>query len=299
VSRRIVHAPAKINLGLEILGKRKDGYHEVCTILSTISLHDTLVFEKIMGTSDVVETQPEGATIPDSDNLVVRALTAMRAAGADIPAQHITLHKRIPAAAGLGGASSDAAATVMAFSAELEAVHANSKDIAGSLGSDVPFFLDGPVALAAGRGERLTRLPAPSGIHWAVLATPTVRIANKTPTMYRAVEPSTWSSGDLVREIAAGLPNLPDRAPYNVFERALVELHPELDAVRDMLRKAGFPFVALSGAGPTFYTLVTPEEEARSIVRRLAGAGLDVNVATLGWIPPAMRGGAPVDGDHG
>ncbi len=298
MSRRVVHAPAKINLGLEILGKRGDGFHEIRSILCTVSLHDTLVFEEIEGSSDFVETFPDAAAIPDRENLVIRALAAMRVTGAKIRPQRITMHKRIPAAAGLGGASSDAAATLAAFSTELENAGANSEDIARSLGSDVPFFLNGPVALVAGRGEQLTRLPAPGGDRWVVLATPRLHIPNKTPAMYRAVDPSTWSSGEVVRQIAANLPDLPARAPYNVFERALLQLHPELENVRDNLRRAGFPFVALSGAGPTFYTFVANEPEARSIERRLEHMDLDIHIATMGWTPPSGEGHEACDGDH-
>ena len=283
MTQRCIDAPAKINLGLEILGKRPDGFHEVRTILCKISLRDTLVFEPSRDGADHVSFEQESLIVPDEDNLILRALYAMRDAGAVIPHQHATVNKRIPAAAGLGGASSDAASTLLMFATELREVGADMESIAVGLGSDVPFFLgDHQIALASGRGERLLPLPAAGDEPWIVLATPDVNIPEKTRTMYGAIDPSLWSTGESVHGIADRLPALPATAPPNAFERALLRLHPELDAVRVDMVEAGAPFVALTGAGPTFYTLVASRALAEAVAGELRGAARAVVIAKLG-----------------
>ncbi len=112
---RVERAPAKINLGLEILGRRADGYHEVRTVLCAISLADRLTFEG--ASRDEIIIRGSSDDVPGDDNLVLRAIRAMRERGVDIPPQMVAVEKSIPAAAGLGGASSDAAATLRAYSA--------------------------------------------------------------------------------------------------------------------------------------------------------------------------------------
>jgi 4-diphosphocytidyl-2-C-methyl-D-erythritol kinase len=276
---RVERAPAKINLGLEILGRREDGYHEVRTILCAISLADRLTFED--ADEDAIVVQGENFDVPQEDNLVLRALRALRVRGARIPPQRVTIKKTIPAAAGLGGASSDAAATIRAFAPEIERAALEPFPIAAELGSDVPFFLDGPVALASGRGESLTPLPEPNPA-WAVLLTPRIDIADKTRTMYAAVDPSWWTDGSRVGAIADGLPALPSTSPFNVFERALLARFPEMKGVRGRLLAAGAPYAALTGAGPTFYTFVESEARAREIANRIPKADETVIVARLG-----------------
>lgn len=271
-------APAKINLGLEILGRRSDGYHELRTILCTISLADTLSFEN----ADTDEISIHGASdVPQDENLVLRALRTMRDRGAEIPHQRVTIDKSIPAAAGLGGASSDAAATIDAFAPELDAAGIDRSELAASLGSDVPFFLDGPIALASGRGEMLAPLPRP-GAAWVVLVTPRIDIPDKTRTMYKAVDPTWWSDGSQVNAIAKQLPTLPAAAPFNVFERALTSRFPETNAARKQLLAARAPFAALTGAGPTWYTLVEKESDAHGIASRIESANHGVCIALLG-----------------
>ncbi|MEA2413412.1 MAG: 4-diphosphocytidyl-2-C-methyl-D-erythritol kinase, partial [Thermoanaerobaculia bacterium] len=141
-----VNAYAKINWSLRITGKRADGFHDLETLFQTISLHDTLTFED----ADHLSLTCDDPTIPvDERNLVIRAAGNAKVA--------IALHKEIPAGGGLGGGSSDAAATLIALGKA-------SPEFALSLGSDVPFFLTGGTAYATGRGEILTPLPRLAGI---------------------------------------------------------------------------------------------------------------------------------------
>ena len=274
-------APAKINLGLAITGKRADGYHEIVTAMHAVGLFDDLV------------ATPAGAPhldvdVPDlagEENLVLRALHAWIAA-ADHPAPlHIVLHKRIPAAAGLGGASSDAAATLRLASAAFP-VAAGGLDlatIAGTLGSDVPFFLDGPAALATGRGERLARLPPRSGL-WCVLATPRVEIPRKTTTLYSMLTPADFRPALQPEDVvalwsAAGIPAADTLA--NAFARPLLAAFPDLAAVPAALQAAGAPLVALSGAGPTWYALTDDAQLAQSIASGAASRLRDTLIAVV------------------
>lgn len=259
---RSERAPAKINLGLEILGRRPDGYHEIRTVLCTISFADLLTFEE--ADRDEIIWEMFEFEIPREVDIVLHTLQSMRDAGADIPPQRVTIDKSIPPAAGLGGGSSDAAAAIRAFDGELRAAGIDPTTLAGSLGSDVPFFLNGPAALASGRGEILTPLPSPPE-GWVVVALPRLDIPDKTRTMYGAVDSSCWSDGTRVDAIARALPELPTDTPFNVFEQVLLNRFPELVAVRDGMNATGAPFVAVTGAGPAFYTLVDSQETANEI----------------------------------
>jgi 4-diphosphocytidyl-2C-methyl-D-erythritol kinase len=155
-----VPAPAKLNLGLEVLGRRADGYHDLATIFLTVSLFDELSVSSEAGTSLGLECR--GTDLPPQENLVWRAAEAMQQVAPDRGAL-LKLEKRIPVAAGLGGASSDAAATLLALR-ELWQADVTEDALAAmalELGSDVPFLLRGGCALGGGRGEELQQLPLP------------------------------------------------------------------------------------------------------------------------------------------
>ena len=283
MTTRTERAPAKINLGLEILGRRSDGYHEIRSVLCKVSLHDTLTFVPLTRDRDHVTFRGRELTIADEHNLILRALQAARDAGGQIPPQQVVVEKRIPAAAGLGGASSNAASTLKAFSTELLAASADIAKLAPRLGSDVPFFLNGSLALVSGRGDKLTELPSPAGDHWVVLVTPRLAIPNKTQTMYESVDPAWWSDGSIVQAFAEALPEWRPPIPPNTFERALLRRYPAAERIRDQIQAAGGPFVALTGAGPTWYTLVNSESAARELVAHLNDLAADVYVTQLGW----------------
>jgi 4-diphosphocytidyl-2-C-methyl-D-erythritol kinase len=145
---------AKINLSLRILGRRPDGYHEIDTVLQTVSLHDDLIFSS--RTDDLVVLKCDSREIPtDNSNLVMRAALALRESGKDLPGVDIALTKRIPAKGGLGGGSSNAAVALLALK-HLWKIDLDKNQllrIAGSLGSDVPFFLMGGLAHGVGTGK--------------------------------------------------------------------------------------------------------------------------------------------------
>jgi 4-diphosphocytidyl-2-C-methyl-D-erythritol kinase len=229
-----VLAHAKINWALRVTGKRADGYHDIETVFQTISLHDTLSFTA----SEGLTLTCDDPTIPlDDTNLVLRAA---RAAGAGNVT--ISLHKRIPAGGGLGGGSSDAAAT-------LAALGVNDPAIALSLGSDVPFFFTGGTAYAAGRGEIITPLPPVRGVPLLLLF-PQERVSTASAyAMLRRFSPPLGV--ERYRAVVGG--DLLSHASelVNDFEEPLFDALPQLRRLKSRLIEAGAAWAAMSGSGST------------------------------------------------
>lgn len=275
-------APAKINLTLEVLGERPDGCHEIVSILQTIDLCDTLTVES---SSHLRLTAP-GLDCDESDNLVLKAADLLRAATGCSLGAEILLEKRIPAAAGLGGGSSDAATTLVALNQlwELGLGSEALADLAARLGSDVPFFLGGATSLARGRGERLEPLPPLAGL-WIVLTVPPVIIPHKTKALYAALTPADFSDGSaslhLAQQLRMGY-RLPFQALRNVFERPAFALYPLIASYRQAMLAAGAPFVRLSGSGPALFTLYHARRDAQALVHRLADEGMPAHLTSLG-----------------
>ena len=279
---------AKLNLGLEIIGRRADGYHELVTIFQTIELADELT----------VATAPPGTLTLAADpalggeqNLVLRAARILLAQGGARRGAALTLTKGIPVAAGLGGGSSDAATALVALRElwRLPTTDAALAAIAARLGADVPFFLRGGTALATGIGERLTPLP-PQAKRWFVLVTPHLALpADKTRRLYGALGADDLGDGTRTLDQAARLRRGEPLDPallVNGFAAPLARLFPALAAWEARLLAAGAPFIQPSGSGPTLYTLAPTEGAARTIARTLAGADATIVVAR------SVKGGA-------
>lgn len=252
-----IQAPAKINLGLEVLSKRADGYHEIRTLMTMLEFHDELVV------SNASRSNVRGVSGVSSDtNLINRAVHAFqRVATVDLHVD-ISVTKRIATAAGLGGASADAAATLLAMNALLDVPMERHElfRIAASLGSDVPFFLGSPLALSSGTGTDLSPLAAvPFDV---ILVIPNLRIPNKTTTLYGMLDASDFSDGKRIEHGFQSLvrSSVPDRqALRNVFERPLYSLMPELSDLRQSLETVECHAVGLSGAGPSHYVVPYPD----------------------------------------
>jgi 4-diphosphocytidyl-2-C-methyl-D-erythritol kinase len=263
-------SPGKINLGLEILGKRTDGYHEIRTVMQAISLSD----EVGISLNDRHSLHGNVPSLDYDGNLASRAA---RLWSEQLDPEHrqigVSLRKSIPIAAGLGGASSNAAA-VLLLADTLFGTNVGAETLASAaatLGSDVPFFLGSTAALASGRGEMLTPLPALSGLHF-VLATPDVEIPRKTVAMYGRLKPGDFSDGSSVQALAAGMTSgFSPEAEHlrNAFERPLLEFLPELERIPTLMRSFAGQRVALSGAGPTWYAVVDSFEEATRLAAKL------------------------------
>jgi 4-diphosphocytidyl-2-C-methyl-D-erythritol kinase len=228
-----VESHAKINWTLRITGKRPDGYHDLETIFQTISLHDTLTFER----ADRTTLTCDDPAIPvDESNLVLRAARAL-----DSPPVRITLQKRIPAGGGLGGGSSNAAATLRALDEmfALRTPFERMQEIALSLGSDVPFFLVGGTAYATGRGEMIEALPSMSGIP-LLLVLPEARVS--TPEAFSLIR--SYSKPGMV------IPSAFDSFS-NDFEGPIFAKLPQLAGYKSALLAAGARWAGMSGSGST------------------------------------------------
>ena len=265
-------APAKLNLTLEILGKREDGYHELISLMQTIDLADTVTLVPAEQLTVVAEGELGGALPPLEANLAYRAAVALRhVAGRPEIGATIRLHKNVPSG-GLGGGSSDAAAVLRGLDhlwgvgcadAELAAV-------AASVGSDVTFFLHGGTALATGRGEivePLRDMPSQD----LTLFSPDETSEDKTKRMYAQISPADYSDAVLtkqaVEKLRAGEP-MTWWDTGNAFDRHLKTLAPRAAAATRACTQMGVGVVA-TGAGPAFFSLMALDELPPALLDRL------------------------------
>ncbi|MGN6701250.1 MAG: 4-(cytidine 5'-diphospho)-2-C-methyl-D-erythritol kinase [Thermomicrobiales bacterium] len=276
-----LRAPAKLNLGLEVLGHRPDGYHELVTIFQTIALYDTLTITTAPPGQLTLATHPP---LPaDGENLALRAARALAARLGVTPAVSLTLEKQIPVAAGLGGGSSDAAATLRALRERWRPAlpDAELAALAAALGADVPFFLRGGAALATGIGELLTPLPQLPPT-WFVVLTPALALPpDKTRQLYQALTPADFSDGARTRAQAERLRRGEPLDPallINAFGGPLARVLPQLTGWRLCFLDAGASWALPSGSGPTLYTIVESEAAGQQIAARLSGADAQVFV---------------------
>ena len=283
----MLHAAAKVNLVLEILGKRDDGYHELAMVMQAVDLSDRLRLEA----SDSLELRTTDARLPaDETNLALRAAIALRTAAGVERGVRITLDKRIPMAAGLGGGSTDAAAVLIGLNRlwSLRWPIPKLAEVAVGLGMDVPFFLYGGSALATGRGERLKRVDG-RGVA-LVLTNPGVGIS--TAEAYRAVTPALYSDGRRARkmaaDVAAGSRAGVARGLYNALEAAVTPAHPEIQRMKAALMAAGALGAAMSGSGATVFGVARSIEHARQIQARVTRGSWSA-WAVRGLRGPAVR----------
>ncbi|HEX7214506.1 MAG TPA: 4-(cytidine 5'-diphospho)-2-C-methyl-D-erythritol kinase [Methylomirabilota bacterium] len=269
----VLRASAKVNLALEVLGKRADGYHEIATVLQAVDLFDRIVVE----TADTLSLHTDDPDLPTDDgNLVMRAARLLqKAAGIELGAR-IRLQKRIPVAAGLGGGSSDAAATLWGLSRlwKLRWPTARLQELAVELGMDVPFFLGAGRAVARGRGERLAPLPGGGG-YALVLVNPRVplstrEIYGRVPTGWHAEPVGTDRVIEALRtrnvsRVAAAL--------TNNLEGLAEPVLPVIGRMKAALLAAGALGAIMSGSGPTVFGMARSLDHARQIRSRVSRAG--------------------------
>ena len=268
-----VRAYAKINLTLEALGKRADGYHSIVSVMQTIDLSDRLS----LAPSDEITLRCSEPSLETDDNLAARAAALLKERAGYGGGVDISLEKAIPLASGLGGGSSDAAATLKALCRlwKQDLGYAALQPLAASLGSDVPFFLSGGTAMAEGRGEEIHRLPQMPRTHLAILA-PREDFPNKTASMYGRLTQESYTGGERsarLRDILLqGKKAEPDML-FNVFEDVAFRLLPSLETCRRAMLDAGADWVRLAGSGPAMYTFAASGEEAAALAGRLRDAG--------------------------
>lgn len=285
----VEHAYAKLNLTLEVIRKRADGYHDLATILQTVDLHDTLEFSE----GDGIEFECSDASIGGDDNLVVHSAELLRKIAGDGRGVRISLRKRIPVAAGLGGGSADAAATLRGLNRlwELGLAESELVEIGAEIGSDVPFLVSGGTALASGRGEILERLPTPEH-EWFVVVTPGVvdgdgSGGNKTARMFGMLTSTAHTTGSLTRKLAARMVEKGDCHPafmFNVFQQVAPHAFPGWQKVHDGFAGLGASDIVLSGAGPSMFA-VAPSKEMATAWALLAKARMGCDASAVGLAP--------------
>ena len=274
-----LRAFAKVNLTLEVIGKREDGYHNVNTVLQTVDLADIVV----ISAADELVVDCDQADLSGESNLAWHAATALAAGAGISPEAHVRIEKRIPVAAGLGGGSADAAATLVGLNRwwGLGLSGDELAQVAAGLGSDVPFLLTGGTALGSGRGDEITRLP-PLPATDTLLVAPAASIDAKTPAMYRALRPDDFSDGSRTRAILddAVSGRLTSAGCCNAFERAAREIFPGLEDVWDRVAKVTQHPPTLSGAGPAFFCMPSSESERIRVAESLQGTGAAAYLVT-------------------
>lgn len=269
-----VHAPAKVNLILRILDRRPDGYHNLWSIMHTVALEDAVTMRASSQRGIRLACDVGGLSV-DHTNLVWRAASAVLDRAQLSVGVDIELYKRVPMGAGLGGGSSDAAATILGLNQSLQLGWSREKmaEVGQALGSDVAFFLFAPSAIVTGRGESVRPVTIEGG-RWIVLVKPTFGIETKwayqeLAATRAAVRQLSADHGELDRrdrltwgQVAASV--------ENDFEIPVFTKHPQLGEIKRFLLKRGAQFALLSGSGATVFGLFEEESTARRAGAELA-----------------------------
>jgi 4-diphosphocytidyl-2-C-methyl-D-erythritol kinase len=274
-----LRAFAKINLYLEVLGRRADGYHDIRTVMVPVGLYDKLSFSKAPGNKIDIEVKGSPAAIKLEYNLIYKAgLALVDEFKLEDKGANVLLEKRIPLGAGLGGGSADAAAALNGFAQlwELSPTPAQMYRLAAGLGSDVPFFLLGGAALATGRGEILTRVPARA--FWVVIAQP-AGVAVSTAWAYanalagRSAAP-VGGLATLLDALAAGDAGKLAGVLHNDFLMGVEKHHLEIKDLRTVMMDCGALAAMLSGSGSAVYAICNDETHATEVGNKIAHAGI-------------------------
>lgn len=265
-------APAKINLTLDVLYKRPDGFHEVEMVMTTVDLADRIWLRPTNDGKITIKTS-EHFVPNDQRNLAYQAAELLMKSHRVTDGVEITLEKSIPVAAGLGGGSADAAATLRGLNRlwGLGLTMDELANLGAKIGSDIPFCVYGGTALATGRGEKITKLPPPPNC-WVVLAKPAISVS--TANIYgnlsidRITHPNTAAMMD-----ALGSGNYHDMCQSigNVLEPVTMELYSEVSVIKEQMKKFGADAVLMSGSGPTVFGLVENEARVPRIYNGLKG----------------------------
>ncbi|WP_342527472.1 4-(cytidine 5'-diphospho)-2-C-methyl-D-erythritol kinase [Chryseomicrobium sp. FSL W7-1435] len=267
-----VKAPAKINLTLDTLYKRQDGYHEVEMIMTTVDLYDRIGLEA--REDGVIEIVSVDRFIPnDAKNLAYQAADLLKKKYGVTQGVSITIEKMIPVAAGLAGGSSDAAATLRGLNHvwSLGLTLDELAELGAEIGSDVPFCVYGGTALATGRGEKIEHLPSPSPC-WVILAKPIIGVS--TAEIYGQLDLTTAFHPDTKGMIKA----IEDKnfqamvdGLGNTLEGVTLSLYPEVKELKEQMKRFGAEGVLMSGSGPTVFGIVQQESRAQRVVNALRG----------------------------
>lgn len=268
----LVKAPAKINLSLDVLHKRPDGYHEVEMIMTTIDLADRL--ELSLLEKDEIHIVSHNRFVPDDHrNLAFQAAKLLKKRFGVKQGVTIEIEKTIPVAAGLAGGSSDAAATLRGLNKlwKLGLSIDELAELGAEIGSDVSFCVYGGTALSKGRGEKITELPVPPTC-WVILAKPFIGVS--TADVYRRLDLKKMKHPDTKKMIEAintkNYSQVCDNVG-NVLEDVTLKLHPEVAQIKEQMKRFGADAVLMSGSGPTVFCLVQHDSRMHRIYNGLRG----------------------------
>lgn len=281
-------APAKINLVLEVFGKRDDGYHEIRSLVQTVDLCDSLAFE----IADDIFLECTESALETPDNLVVRAAELLREVSGSNKGARLRLEKHIPWGAGLGGGSSDAATTLIALNHlwGLKLTVGDLIGLAARLGSDVPFFIHGGAALIEGRGEKITSLPASPPAYFVLLVPPLPQIPDKTRRLYASLDSRHFTDGSRVDKAVENWSRDKHLDPglcFNIFDEVAFDAFPGLDDFWRRFKESEAQNVHLAGSGSGLFTATDSETKAKQIQRRLHKQKLEVYaVSSIVNVPP-------------
>ena len=285
-------APAKINLYLEILGSRPDGYHELAMVLQSIDLADRIDLRSL--STDTIRVHCDNPQVPaDKSNLAYRAAELMASEFPKALAQYggveIAIAKRIPVAAGLAGGSANAAAVLVGIDLmwQLGLTQSELEELATQLGSDVPFCIAGGTAIATGRGEKLSTIPALTNLHVVLAKYRNLAVSTVWAySTYRQQFGSTYisdteslqsrssrvHSGPLVSAIAQKDGAKIGQLLHNDLEKVVLPEHPQVLRLREAFQSSGVLGTMMSGSGPTVFALAASESQAQEVkqaVRKL------------------------------
>lgn len=267
-----VKAPAKINLTLDVLHKRSDGFHEVEMIMTTVDLADRIGLES--REDGIIKIISADRYVPDDQrNLAYQAAKLLKDTYNVQAGVSIVLEKRIPVAAGLAGGSSDAAATLKGLNRlwNLQLTADQLAEHGARIGSDVSFCVYGGTALATGRGEKIQELPSPPNC-WIILAKPSIGVS--TADVYgglkvnEIIHPNTT---EMIRAIKEKDYELMCATMGNALESVTLKLYPEVSTIKEQMMKFGADAVLMSGSGPTVFGLVQHESRVNRIYNGLRG----------------------------
>ena len=292
-----LQAFAKINLGLDVLGKREDGYHEVRMIMQTIRMYDQLDMRKSVEPGIHLTTNKKYIPV-DENNLVWRAAKLMMDTCGIIEGVSIHLHKVIPVAAGMAGGSSDAAATLVGMNRLFHCGLSKEKlmELGVQIGADVPYCVLRGTALAEGIGEKLTVLP-PMPDCWILIGKPGISVSTKY--VYTTLDLNT----DTVHPDIDGMKKaLEDGNLYGITERmgnvlqdVTIPAYPEVERIKEQMKTLGAVNAMMSGSGPTVFGIFDNEEKAQKACQKLRERGSCQQVFLT--VPFNNYGGKTIDGE--
>ena len=261
-----IKAYAKINLTLELLGCRPDGYQEISSIMQTVSLYDTVNLIP----ANKIELNCD---IPIKDNLALQAAKILSNKTDSNLGAKINIYKNIPESSGLGGGSSNAAAVLIGLNKlwNLKLDQNELSELGSKIGSDIPFFIHGGTGIASGRGTTVQPLPAPK-LNSIIILFPNIHLKDKTSTMYSLINDEQITDGIITKNMEQKINSKSTLSPdlmFNGFDSLIGKAYPQLSRYWDMFLEQGVKTIHLAGSGPSLYATIDSKNQASLIAKTI------------------------------